>query len=67
MNDKFVDEYDYENVQRKLRNSAKIEGYEEGKKQGITEIAKNMLREGSKIEFVSKVTKLSIEELNELK
>ena len=26
----FRDDYDYENVQRKLRNSAKIEGYQEG-------------------------------------
>lgn len=45
MNNKFTDEYDYENVQKKLLNSLKIESYQDGVYDGIKKekqkIAKN--------------------------
>lgn len=37
------------------------------RKEGVTGVAINMLREGSKVEFVSKVTALTIKEVEELK
>ena len=40
---------------------------DEGYKQGKIEIAKNMLKENSSIEFISKVTGLSQEEIENLK
>lgn len=47
MNDKFVDDYDAEIVNKKMMNSMKYEGYQEGKSDGINqeriEIAKKML------------------------
>ncbi len=71
MNNKFVDEYDYEFVQKKLMNSIKDEGkrdgYLEGKLEGKLEIAKNLLSENIDISVISKLTGLSIEEINNLK
>ena len=71
MNNKFVDEYDYEFVQKKLMNSIKDEGYENGKQDGKNEekleIAKKMLEKKSDIDFISECTGLSIEEINSLK
>ena len=71
MNNKFVDEYDYEFVQKKLMNSIKDEGYENGKQDGEKskqlEIAKKMLEKKSDIDFISECTGLSIEEINSLK
>ena len=71
MNNKFVDEYDYEFVQKKLMNSIKDEGYENGKQDGKMErnieIAKKMLEKNSDIAFISECTGLSIEEINSLK
>ena len=71
MNNKFVDEYDYEFVQKKLMNSIKNEGYENGKQDGKNEekleIAKNLLSENIDISVISKLTGLSIEEINNLK
>ncbi len=71
MNNKFVDEYDYEFVQKKLMNSIKDEGYENGKQDGKMErnieIAKKMLERNSDITFISECTGLSIEEINSLK
>ncbi|MCM1371286.1 MAG: hypothetical protein NC181_05320 [Clostridium sp.] len=75
MDSKFIDEYDYENVQRKLCNSARNEGRTEGLTEGIEqgsfnkaiEIAKNMLKENFDKNVISKITGLSINELNELK
>lgn len=84
MNNKFKDEYDYENVQRKLINSAKSEGYEDGIKEGMQvsvkqgikkgkeqgvkqeriEIAKKLLSEKVDITIISKVTNLTINEIN---
>ena len=37
MNNEFIDEYDYENVQRKLMNSNRNEGYREGFEVGMAE------------------------------
>ena len=45
----------------------KAEGKEEGKAEGILEIAKNMLKDGMKLETVTKYTGLSKKELEELK
>ena len=45
----------------------RIEGIEEGSKQKAYEIAKNMLEENISIEAIVKFTKLSIEEIEQLK
>ena len=74
MNNEFIDEYDYENVQRKLMNSNRNEGYKEGLEDGITqgitqekqEIAKNLLKQGVELNIISKATNLTIQELNNL-
>ena len=44
-----------------------VEGETMGKKEQKIEIAKNMLKENSNIEFISKVTGLSLEEIESLK
>ena len=75
MNDKFIDEYDYENVQRKLMNSFKDEGYNEGLSNGVTigekkaklEDAKKMLDEGLDIDLISRVTGITKEDINKLR
>ena len=79
MNNKFVDEYDYEFVQRKLMNSikdegkrdgfleGKLEGKLEGEKFKQLEIAKKMLDKNTDINFISECTDLSIDEINNLK
>ena len=67
MNNKFVDEYDYEFVQKKLMNSIKDEGYEKGKQDEKFEIAKKMLEKNSDIDFISECTGLNIDEINNLK
>ena len=67
MNNKFVDEYDYEFVQKKLMNSIKDEGYEKGKIDEKLEIAKKMLDDGFDIQNIIKYTGLSIDEINDLK
>ena len=70
--------YDNEQMQKRLLNTArnwgyddgKAEGLEEGKKEGKKEeqitIAKNLLQKGVSIDLVSESTGLSIEELNKL-
>lgn len=70
--------YDTEKVERKVRNTqlkgAKLEGIEQGKLEGkeegkiekTLEIANNMKNFGMKIEDISKLTSLSIEEINKL-
>ena len=71
MNNKFVDEYDYEFVQKKLMNSIKDEGYENGKQDGKMErnleIAKKSLEQGLDINVISTITGLSIDEIKEIK
>ena len=73
--DKFRTDYNVELVRRKEINSARLDGYDDGKAEGFEagakakeiEIAKNLLKDGIPIEVVSKNTGLSIEELEELK
>lgn len=64
--DEFIDEYDHEIVQRKLMNTYKIEGFEEGEKNKQIEIAKKMLNKKSDINFISECTGLSIEEIKSI-
>lgn len=70
MNNKFIDEYDYENVQKKLLNSLKIEGYQDGVNDGSKkekqEIAKKLLSKNFTIEEISDITELSISEIEDL-
>ena len=71
MNSEFIDEYDYENVQRKLMNSMHDEGYDEGfnngydsgYKGGKYEVIKSMLSNGLNINLISKITKLPKKEI----
>ena len=44
-----------------------VYGREQGREQGRKEVAKEMLKEGIEIEKISKVTKLTIEEIEQLK
>ena len=79
IDDKFGVIYDNEEMQKRMINTArnwgyddgKAEGLEEGKKEGKKEekvsIAKNLLTIGISIEVVSESTGLSIEKLEELK
>ena len=43
------------------------EGLKEGKKEEKKEIVKSLLKENSSIDFISRVTGLSINEINEIK
>ena len=60
-----------EEDERRIRNSEKLEGYEQGIEQGQQEekieIAKNMLSENIDVGFISKITGLSIDFINKLK
>lgn len=75
INDEFNALYEEEIIQKKLINTARVEGIEEGIKKGIKEgrekekilIAKNLLKDGIPIDVVSKNTNLSITELEKLK
>ena len=66
--------YDNEQMQKRLLNTARNWGYDDGKAEGLEEgkkeekisIAKNLLKDGMSIESVSKNTGLSIEELQKL-
>lgn len=68
MNNKFVDEYDYEFVQKKLMNSIKdegekvgfLKGKQEGEKSKQLEIAKKSL-ERLDVNVISAITGLSID------
>ena len=72
--DKFRTDYNVELVRRKEINSARLDGYDAGKAEGLEEgakakekeIAKNLLKKGVTPEIVSESTGLSIEELEEL-
>ena len=78
MNEIFRDEYDYENVQRKLINSVKDEGYEEGLQNGLQkgyengtkensiQIAKKMLEAGEEIDKIILYTDLTQKEIDNL-
>ena len=71
LDDKFGVVYDNEMMQKKMINTARNWGYDDGKEEGSKEekksIAKNFLKDGIPIEVVSKNTGLSVEELKELK
>ena len=78
LNDKFGLAYDNEMMQKKMINTARNWGYDDGYDDGKTygleegakaekiEIAKNFLKDGIPIEVISKNTGLSVEELEEL-
>ena len=78
LDDKFGVVYDNEMMQKKMINTArnwgyddgkadgKAEGLEEGAKAKEIEIAKNLLKDGISIEVVSRNTGLSIGELEDL-
>ena len=74
-NDEFRVLYDAEKMRRKEINSARLDGYDDGKAEGLEagakekgiEIAKNFLKNGISIDLVSESTGLSVEELKELK
>ena len=79
IDDKFGVVYDNEAMQKRMINTArnwgyddgydtgKADGLEEGAKAEKIEIAKNLLKKGVSIDLVSESTGLSIEELEELK
>ncbi len=54
-------------VHATLMENAKEEGLAEGSKQKEIEIAKNMLTENTDIDFISKVTSLTKEEIESLR
>ena len=74
LDDKFGVVYDNEMMQKKMINTARNWGYDDGKADGKVEgakakeieIAKNFLKDGIPIEVISKNTGLSIEELKNL-
>ena len=75
LDDKFGLAYDNEMMQKKMINTARNWGYDDGKAEGLEEgakakeieIAKNLLNIGTPKEDIIKVTGLSVEELEELK
>ena len=66
LDDKFGLAYDNEIMQKKMINTARSWGYDDGAKAEKIAIAKNLLKDGISIEVVSRNTGLSIEELNNL-
>ena len=74
LNDDFGVAYDNEMMQKKMINTARNWGYDDGKTEGLEEgakteriaIAKNLLKNGISIDLVSESTGLSVEELKEL-
>ena len=70
LDDKFGLAYDNEMMQKKMINTARSWGYDDGKEAGAKakeiEIAKNFLKNGISIDLVSESTGLSVEELEEL-
>ena len=66
LDEKFGIVYDNEVMQKKMINTARNWGYDDGKEEGKKSIAKNLLNDGIPIEVVSRNTGLSIKELKEL-
>ena len=70
IDDKFGVVYDNEAMQKRMINTARNWGYDDGKADGARaeklSIAKNLLKDGISIEVISKNTGLSVEELEEL-
>jgi predicted transposase/invertase (TIGR01784 family) len=50
-----------------LARKIEQQGIEKGIEKNKAEVAKSMLAEGSDVNFISKVTKLTVEEINDLK
>lgn len=50
-----------------LRNEGKVEGLQEGIEKEKIHIAINLLKAGSDINFVSKITGLTVKEIKEIK
>lgn len=61
------DEEEAEKLRKTLISEAKTEGIKEGIKSGKIEIAKNMLESNMSKEVISKMTGLSIVEIESLK
>ena len=74
LDDKFGLAYDNEIMQKKMINTARSWGYDDGKAEGLEEgkkeeqitIAKNLLKKGVSSKIVSESTGLSIEEIENL-
>ena len=66
LDDKFGLAYDNEMMQKKMINTARNWGYDDGAKAKEIEIAKNLLNIGTPKEDIIKVTGLSKEELENL-
>ena len=62
-----VDFVKRENIMGALAHKIEQQGIEKGIAKGKTEVAKSMLEAGSDIQFITKVTGLSEEEINKLK
>ena len=56
----------YYREQASIRTTGKKEGLEEGKKEEKLQIAKNLKKENIDINLISKVTELSVEEIQKL-
>lgn len=71
MNEVFLGMYDAEEENKKMMNSMKLEGIEEGletgKEEKSSEIAKNMIKKNIEIDIISEVTGLTKEEIENLK
>ena len=67
LRDKLLDFLNAKIVHATLMENAKEEGLAEGSKQKEIEIAKNMLTENTDIDFISKVTSLTKEEIESLR
>ena len=61
------EEEEMEKLQNTLVNNAREQGLEQGSKEKQMEIAKNMLNKGTDIKYISEVTNLSEEEIENLK
>ena len=66
LDDKFGLAYDNEIMQKKMINTARNWGYDDGAKAKEIEIAKNLINIGTPKEDIIKVTGLSKEELENL-
>ena len=64
--DDFVKFMSDEDEERLLKNSYIQEGFDKGIEQKTIELTKNMLKENANINFISKVTGLSTDEINKL-
>ena len=67
MDENFLLSYDHEQVRKKVENSIRIEGFNEGINQEKIEIAKNMLSMNLTLEQISQATNLSLEEIENIK